>query len=122
MSVFGPLNKDDGVMPIHFDERDIISCIFHLGNVKHGGDTSYYKGNDPNKPGRKIYEVPFCHGRLQIGFFCRVLHGVNDWDDQHCGLKFNIKKDVLSHFIKFGVEQYDKYRMSGYPQGPIVLF
>ena len=122
MSVFGTLNKDDGVMPIHFDERDIISCIFHLGKVNHGGATSYYSGDNPNKPGKKIYEVPFCHGRLQIGFFCKVLHGVNDWDGQRCGLQFNIKKDVLSHFIKFGVEHYDKYRMSGYPQGPIVLF
>ena len=30
MSVFGTLNKDDGEMPIHFDERDVISCIFRL--------------------------------------------------------------------------------------------
>ena len=122
MSVFGTLNKEDGVMPIHFDERDIISCVFHLGKVNRGGAICYYSGNDPHRPGKKIYEVPFYHGRLQIGFFCKVLHGVNDWDGQRCGLQFNIKKDVLSHFIKFGVEHYDKYRMSGYPQGPIVLF
>ena len=122
MSVFGTLNKADGAMPIHFDERDIISCVFHLGNVHSGGATSYYSGTNANNPGKKVYEVPFCHGRLQIGFFCRVLHGVNDWDGQRCGLQFNIKKDVLKHFIKYGVEHYDKYRMSGYPQGPLVLF
>ena len=122
MSVFGTLNKEDGVMPVHFDERDIISCVFHLGNVKSGGSTSYYQGNNPKNPGAKVHQVPFRHGTLQIGFFCKVLHGVDDWDGLRCGIQLNIKKDVLKHFVKFGVEHYDKYRMSGYPQGPIVLF
>ena len=36
MSVFGTINKEDGTMSIHFDERDIISCVFHLGSVIDG--------------------------------------------------------------------------------------
>ena len=37
MSVFGTVNKEGGEMPIHFDERAIISCVFHLGKFLHGG-------------------------------------------------------------------------------------
>ena len=122
MSVFGTVNKDDGRMPIHYDERDIISCVFHLGKVNSGGLTSYYSGTTPNSPGKKLYQVPFQHGTLQIGFFNKVLHGVDEWDGQRCGIQVNIKRDLLAHFIKYGKTHYDKYRLSGYPQGPIVYF
>ena len=79
MSVFGTVNKEDGEMPIHFDERDIILCVFHLGKVLQGVSTSFYSGDKPDNPGNKIYQVPFRHGTLQVGFFNRVLHGVDDW-------------------------------------------
>ena len=122
MSVFGTISKEDGKMPLHFDERDIISCIFHLGKVKKGGSTSYYSGDSAKEPGNRIHQVPFKHGTLQIGFFNKVLHGVDEWDGQRCGIQLNIKKDVLAHFVKYGTTHYDKYRLSGYPQGPIVYF
>ena len=121
MSVFGTVNKEDGEMPIHFDERDLISCVYHLGKVLHGGSTSFYSGDKPDKPGKKNYQVPFRHGTLQIGFFNHVLHGVDDWEGQRCGIQLNIKKDVLKHFTKYGTHHYDKYRLIGYPQGPIVF-
>ena len=69
MTVFGTLNKKDGEMPIHFDERDVISCVFHIGKVSKGGETVYFNGDHPKTPGRKVYSVPFVHGTLQIGFF-----------------------------------------------------
>lgn len=122
MSVFGTLNKKDGEMPIHFDERDIISCIFHLGKVTRGGNTIYFDGDKPDDPGQNVYSVPFIHGTLQIGFFNKVLHGVQDWDGQRCGIQMNLKKDVLSHFVTYGTVHYDKYRLTGYPQGPIVYY
>ena len=122
MSVFGTISKEDGKMPIHFDERDIISCVFHLGKVASGGSTSYYSGDSPSSPGDRIHQVPFKHGTLQIGFFNKVLHGVDEWEGQRCGIQLNIKKDVLAHFVKYGTTHYDKYRLSGYPQGPIVYF
>ena len=121
MSVFGTISKEDGVMPIHFDERDIISCVFHLGRVTSGCSTSFYGGVSHSKPGDKIHHVSFRHGTLKLFFFFnRVLHGVDEWDGQRCGIQMNIKKDVLSHFIKYGTCHYDKYRLTGYPQGPIV--
>ena len=46
MTTFGTLGKEDGSMPIHFDERDAVSCIFHLGSVVKGGATQYYDGTD----------------------------------------------------------------------------
>ena len=122
MSVFGTVSKEDGEMPLHFDERDIISCVFHLGYVKSGGSTSYYSGTSPSSPGERVYQVQFKHGTLQIGFFNKILHGIDKWEGQRCGIQLNIKKDLLAHFVKFGTEHYDKYRLSGYPQGPIVYF
>jgi len=58
MSVFGTVNKEDGEMPIHFDERDLISCVYHLGKVLHGGSTSFYSGDKPDKPGNKFIRFP----------------------------------------------------------------
>ena len=69
MSVFGTVNKEDGKMTLHFDERDIISCIFHLGKVKSGGATSYYSGDTPSDPGNRVHQVAFKHGNLHIVFF-----------------------------------------------------
>ena len=122
MSVFGTLNKQGGQMPLHFDERDIISCVFHLGKVSKGGATLYFDGDSPNKPGKQVYKVPFNHGTLQIGFFSEVLHGIEDWEGQRCGIQVNIKRDLLKHFIKYGTVHYNKYRYTGYPQGPVVFF
>ena len=45
MSVFGTLNKNDGQMALHFDERD------HLWEVKEGGSTLYFNGNSNQEPG-----------------------------------------------------------------------
>ena len=108
-------------MPIYFDERDLISCVFHLGKVLYGGSTSFYSEDKPEEPGKKNYHVPFRHGTLQIGFFNHVLHGVDDWEGQRCGIQLNVKKDVLKHFTKYGTQHYDKYRLIGYPQCPIVF-
>ena len=58
MSVFSTVSKEDGTMPIHFDKRDIISCVFHLGWVTSGGTTSFYGGVSPSKPGDKNISGP----------------------------------------------------------------
>ncbi len=93
-----------------------------MGEVTKGGHTPYYLGTSPSEPGTKIHQVPFKHGTLQIGFFNKVLHGVDNWEGQRCGIQLNIEKDLLEHFIKYGTEHYDKYWLTGYPQGPIVFF
>ena len=95
MSVFGTLNKEDGAMPVHFDKRGIISCVFCLRNVKSGGSTSYYQGDNPKNPGARVHQVPFRHRTSQIVFFCKVLYGVDSWDGLRCGIQLNIKKDAF---------------------------
>ena len=122
MSVFGTLNKQDDQMPLYFDKRDIISCVFHLGKVSKGGATLYYVGNSPSTPGEQVYSVPFNHSPLQIWFFSHALHGIKDWESRRCGIQVNIKRDPLKHYIKYGTAHYYKYRYTGYPQGPIVFF
>ena len=67
---------------------------FHLGEVNRGDATYYYFGQNANCPGEKVHKVKFHHGILQIGFFCKVLHGVNDWDCHCCKIHFNINKDT----------------------------
>ena len=89
MTVFGTLGKEDGELPLHFDERGIISCIFHLGKVFDGGQTSYFDGTSHNEPGNLVHQVNFKHGTLQKGFFNKVLHGVNSWSGQRCGIQVN---------------------------------
>ena len=32
------------------------------------------------------------------------------------------EKYVLSHFVTYGTVHYDKYRLTGYPQGPIIYY
>ena len=58
----------------------------------------------------------------RLGFFVKcymvLMIGIA-WD---VASSWTSRKIFLKHFIKFGVEHYDKYRMSGCPQGPIVLF
>ena len=122
MAIFGTVNKEDRSMPIYFDERDLISCVFHLGSVHKGGETSYYGCDKPDKPGLPVHQVSFRHGNLQIGFSNRVLRGVQEWEGKRCGIQLNIKKDVLKHFTTYGSIHYNKYRLTGYPQGPILFF
>ena len=86
MSVFSTISKEDGTMSIHFDKRDNISCVFHLGWVTSGGSTSFYGSISPSNPCDKIHQVPFRHGTLKVGFSNRVLHGVDEWDGQRCGI------------------------------------
>ena len=96
MTVFGTHCKEDGEMALHFDENDVISCVFHISEVSKGGSTLYYSGDKPKNPGACIYKVPFWHGTVQICFFRDVLHGVEWWNGHHCGIQLNPKKRFWS--------------------------
>ena len=109
-------------MRILFYERDLISCVFHLGKIKSRGSTSYYNGTSPDSPGQRVHQVQFQHGTLRIGFFNKFLHGVGNWEGHRSGIQLNIKKDVFKHFVKYGTYHYGKYWLTGYAHDPIVFF
>ena len=120
MTVFGTYSKEDGEMPLHYDENDVISCVFHLGEVFRGGSTVYYDGVKPKDLGKLILEVPFRHGTLQIGIFKDILHGVRVWNGHRCGIQLNLKKKVLEHFVSYGDKFFKKYHNNGYSGGPFI--
>ena len=66
--------------------------------------------------------VPVELGTLQIRIFGQVLHGIEDWKGQRCGIQVDIKRGLFKHFLKYGITHYNKYRYTGYPKGPIVFF
>ena len=44
MTVMGSSNSTNNGVPLHFDEGDLISVIFHVGKPHSGGYTSYFNG------------------------------------------------------------------------------
>ena len=88
-----------GEIPLHFDSNDYINAIVSIGDKQIiGGNTVYYDGTTPKKPGTKIREVKFQHGRIQIGYFDDIIHGATSWIGGIRGvLNFCVKKN--SSFI-----------------------
>ena len=64
MSVIGRM-QDKGEVPIHFDEKDYITALVHLGQVDMGGSTQYFDGVSLNSTLKKALEVS--------RFFCGVI-------------------------------------------------
>ena len=79
MTVMGSSNLTNNGVPLHFDEGDLISVIFHVGRPHSGGYTSYFNGTKKNAPQKKVFSIPCRHGRIQIGFFQNVLHSAEYW-------------------------------------------
>ena len=121
-TVIGTFEEIDGEIPPHFDEKDLISVVFHCGHVHNGGSTLYYNGISKNNIGEIVYSIPFQHGRIQIGFFQNVIHSVQKWKGTRCLINFNLKAKVLQHFEKYGMQYYSKFMKSGYPSGTFVSF
>ena len=97
MSVIGKL-KDKGEVPTHFDEKDCITTLVHLGSVREGGSTQYYDGNTIKDIGKMTYKIPFCHGQIQIGCFNDTLHCAESWMGNRGCINFNLKMNVVDHF------------------------
>ena len=95
---------------------------FIWGKFQKGWSNSFYAFSKIEEPGNRLHQFSFCHGNLQIGLFNRILHGVDGWEDQMCGIQWNIKMDLLKYFIWYDTYCYDKYRLTGYPQDLIVYY
>lgn len=107
-----------GYLNNHFDKGDICTIINSLGEVSSGGSTMYYDGTSITKDvGELSHETPFVHGRVQIGTFDKVIHGVSPFEGRRIVLNFNLKSDVLEHFRTYGDQYYMQYYNAGLPPG-----
>ena len=114
-------NNISSDMPLHLDKQDLLSCILTLGDVKSGGATQYYSGDKVNNNNKLLHEIEFVHGRIQIGQYDKIVHGVQSWIGTRLTVNLNIKIPLIQHFEMEGSSFYDKYVSSGYKDTLIVL-
>ena len=70
---------------------------------------------------KKIYTIPFKHGRIQIGFFDEIIHGSDKWEKGNRGvIDFSLKKKMLNNFQDYGMYYYSQYIANGYPSGHFI--
>lgn len=119
LTVLGDLKDGSGMLP-HLDEKDIITAIFHVGFPSEGGSTNYYNGLSVSESGKKVKEIIFKHGRLQIGQYNNVIHGVDAWKGERGCLIFNTKETILNHFREESDYYYKQYQRNGFPSGPFL--
>ena len=103
-------------IPIHIDSDDYVNAILTLGDISEkDGNTVYYNGTHKKNVGKECLSVPFLHGRLQIGFFDKIFHGVKPWTGDRVTISFSLQKKIFNHFVNYGSKYYDQYVDKGYP-------
>lgn len=111
-----PNADSTGEIPLHRDNKDIISCVVTFGTVEEGsGSTIFHDGIDDKQQGNEIYSLPFKHGRIQIGTYSEILHEVTKWRGDRLTMNFNIKAQIVDHFEVFGDYFYKQYESKDYP-------
>lgn len=102
----------DRDISLHKDNGDLITCIITFGDISSGGSTQYF-----DNEGLLMMNIPFLHGRVQVGCFDEVNHMVPEWKGERTTFNFNIKKKVIDHFLKFGPDMYNQFEKSGFLNG-----
>ena len=115
------IREHDGI-PKHHD-KDMITCIVNFGVVDYGGgSTDFYNGSNSKKDfGEMVYKVPFEHGRIQIGFFCDIIHEVKPWHGNRMTINLNFKLDIVEHFMDVGSLFYNEYKHHNFPSTDFVI-
>ena len=114
-TIVGEVENIEHQMPLHFDKQDVISCIVTLGANVSGGPAIYHSGITDKDPKDLVLSIPFEHGRIQIGTFSSVLHGISIWKGARMTVALNLKREVVSHFRDHGDKFYDQFRDQNYP-------
>ena len=114
MSLIGKLDPK-GEIPPHFDEKDVITALVHLGSGVTGGSTLYYSGLTTEKKGETKKGIDFRHGQIQVGCYNTTLHGVERWSGKRGCINFNLKESILNHFKDEGMHYFKQYRRNKYP-------
>ena len=116
LSIVGSFpTEGSGAMSPHVDMHDIVSCVVTIGNLTYGGSTKYYDGHSNNDRGKLLLDVPFQHGRIQIGCYSDIYHEVSKWEGVRYTMNFNLKNQIVDHFETFGRVYFDQYVDAGYP-------
>ena len=63
MSIIGKLDNQ-GDLPPHFDEKDSITALIHLGKSLKGGAAQYYNGDTISNKGSIKAQIPFRYGQI----------------------------------------------------------
>ena len=59
--------------------------------------------------GKKCSSLPFKHGRVQIGQYDSIIHGIEKWIGNRVTFCFNVKRKVMEHFYQFDNNYYQQY-------------
>ena len=114
MSIIGKLDNQ-GDLPPHFDEKDSITALIHLGKSVEGGATQYYNGDTISNKGSMKAQIPFRYGQIQIGCCNKTLRSVEPWSGKRGCINLNLKIAVLNHFETEGMKYFSQYRNNKYP-------
>jgi hypothetical protein len=106
-----------GYMPVHFDQDDAINVVVTLGDNKMIGGSTLFYGVSESDIDNLIKQDPLMNGRVIIGEFNKVLHGVKYRNfGGRASMKFIAKMKICNHFINRGQDQYLSFVNSGYPR------
>ena len=94
MTLLGTMDDNDKGIAGHYDRRDIVTALIHIGDPSSGGAT-YYKESEEGIISKK---VKCYHGRLQIGCFDTTFHGALPWTGYRTSINLHLKQSVLDHF------------------------
>ena len=108
-------------MNVHIDPLDYVTSIVTFGdaNLK-GGYTVYYDGMSSKDHGNIQQAIPFQHGRVQIGSYDKIYHGVSSFIGHRFTFVYILKKQLLDHFIEYQDRLYIQYVKAGYPSNTFV--
>ena len=121
MTLLGNLKDNEGSIHPHVDSEDVITALFHVGSPSVGGNTLYYDGTSKNSKGNIVHSIYFEHGRLQIGFYDKIVHSAEPWEGVRGGINLNLKRNVLSFFQKEKCRKYyNQYASAGWPSSAYV--
>lgn len=99
---------------IHEDPPDILTVLYHAGEVESGGETVYYTGNykDTCKENKV---VPFKHGQIHVGEYCNIFHGCKPWNGCRYTFNINSKRYVYEFFHNGYYPMYKRWVDAGRP-------
>ena len=111
----GSYNKYDRIK-VHLDKGEYITAVVTFGATEiKGGYTVYSNGISDNNPGKIQHAIEFRHGRIQMGNFSEVYHGVSPYIGTRFSFVFSMKQNLVDHFVKFQSLYYKQFVDAGFP-------